>query len=296
MTNTLPTTKLQTLEHESGTCSYLHRNVGEWKREFEDYLETKPDSSITKASGDFVKPIWGWENLYSRDSSHVGVRDFTIPSTPVHPPLEVRRRNVCTSDIEYEAVYHGSPKESIRNAHQIGERFREERNWFTYITKWLNNWTSLEAPLVKSGWSKNASKELIGVLEDLRVTGHDNVADRLNSLIDMVAKDPDVGCLEIASAKSLSRFFIENSNIPFPAIVADSDGTLGVEWRLPLTSSSGVKNCDGILCMDFHSSGAIEYFGDAIGTKDDAPLDLDGEATPGTILEKIQPFLRRLDK
>lgn len=111
----------------------------------------------------------------------------------------------------------------------------------------------------------------------------------------MFAEDPEVDRLVPESVLSTADFFIRN-NPPHPAIVADYDGTLAVEWRLPLTLAPDEKwqNCDGILCMEFLPSGEIEYFGGARAIGDEKELRIEGVASQKEIMQEIAPFLRRL--
>ena len=100
----------------------------------------------------------------------------------------------------------------------------------------------------------------------------------------------------LESVQAVADFFIQN-NPPHPAIVADYDGTLAVEWRLPLTlpPDDVWKNCDGILCLEFLPSGEIEYLGDARAVGEKKELKTEGVATQKHIMKEIDPFLRRLN-
>ena len=100
----------------------------------------------------------------------------------------------------------------------------------------------------------------------------------------------------LESVQTVADFFIQN-NPPHPAIVADYDGTLAVEWRLPLTlpPDDVWQNCDGILCLEFLPSGEIEYFGDARAVGEKKELKIEGVATQKHIMKEIDPFLRRLN-
>ena len=150
--------------------------------------------------------------------------------------------------------------------------------------------------VVVSEWSRYATEREKAILDRLVSRDHGKVADRLNSLIEMFAEDQDVERLVLESIQSVAEFFIQN-NPPHPAIVADYDGTLAVEWRLPLTlpPDDRWQNCDGILCMEFLPSGDIEYFGDARSVGDKQELRISGIATQKAIMKEIDPFLRRLD-
>ena len=149
--------------------------------------------------------------------------------------------------------------------------------------------------VVASEWSKYATEKEKAILDRLVSRDHCKVAGRLNSLIEMFAEDPDVERLVLESIQSVAEFFIRN-NPPHPAIVADYDGTLAVEWRLPLTlpPDDRWQNCDGILCMEFLPSGDIEFFGDARAIGDEQELRVAGTATQKEIVKEIDPFLRRL--
>ena len=149
--------------------------------------------------------------------------------------------------------------------------------------------------VVASDWSRYTTKEEREVLDRLVSNDHGKVADRLNSLIEMFAEDPDVDRLLLESVQSVADFFTQN-NPPHPAIVADYDGTLAVEWRLPLTLPPDERwqNCDGILCLEFKPSGEIEYFGDAKAVGDAKELKMTGVSSQKLIMKEIDPFLRRL--
>ena len=151
-------------------------------------------------------------------------------------------------------------------------------------------------PVVASDWSRYTTEEERVILDRLVASDHGKVADRLSSLIEMFAQDPDVGRLMLESVQTVADFFIQN-NPPHPAIVADYDGTLAVEWRLPLTlpPDDVWKNCDGILCLEFLPSGEIEYFGDARAVGEKKELKIEGVATQKQIMKEIDPFLRRLN-
>ena len=148
---------------------------------------------------------------------------------------------------------------------------------------------------VASHWSLNSTEEERAVLDHLVYSERGRIADRLNRLIEDFAEDPDVEGLLLESIQSLAEFFTQY-NPPHPAIVADYDGTLAVEWRLPLTlpPNDRWQTCDGILCMEFLPSGDIEYFGDARAVGSERELRIAGVATHKEIMEKIDPFLRRL--
>ena len=144
-------------------------------------------------------------------------------------------------------------------------------------------------------WSRHTTEEEREILDDLVSSDHTKVADRLNSLIGMFAEDQDVDRLLLDSIHSIADFFVQNDP-PFPAIVADYDGTLAVEWRLPLTRPPDEKwqNCDGILCMEFLQSGDIEFFGDARKVGGEEELRIGGVASHKQIMKEIDPFLSRL--
>ena len=151
-------------------------------------------------------------------------------------------------------------------------------------------------PVVASNWSRYTTEEERVILDRLVSNDHGKVADRLSSLIEMFALDPDVGRLMLESVQTVADFFIQN-NPPHPAIVADYDGTLAVEWRLPLTlpPDDVWKNCDGILCLEFLPSGEIEYLGDVRAVGEKKELKTEGVATQKHIMKEINPFLRRLN-
>lgn len=150
--------------------------------------------------------------------------------------------------------------------------------------------------VVTSEWSECATEEEKAILDRLESNKLGKVARRLNSLIEMFDEDPDVDRLVLESIQSVAEFFIRN-NPPHPAIVADYDGTLALEWRLPLTPPPDERwqNCDGILCMEFLPSGDIEFFGDARATGDEQELKVAGIARQKKIMKEIEPFFRRLD-
>ena len=149
--------------------------------------------------------------------------------------------------------------------------------------------------VVASEWSRHATASEKAILDRLVSSDRGKVADRLNDLIEMFAEDPEVDRLELKSVQSIADFFIK-CNPPHPAIVADYDGTLAVEWRLPLTRPPDERwqNCDGILCMEFLPSGKIEYFGDARAVGGEEALRIEGVASQKQIMKKIDPFLSRL--
>lgn len=149
--------------------------------------------------------------------------------------------------------------------------------------------------IVASEWSRFATEREKAILDRLVSGDHGKVADRLNSLIEMFAEDPEVDRLVPESVLSIADFFIRN-NPPHPAIVADYDGTLAVEWRLPLTLApdENWQDCDGILCLEFLPSGEIEYFGGARAVGDEKEMKLEGIASQKQIMKEIAPFLSRL--
>lgn len=149
--------------------------------------------------------------------------------------------------------------------------------------------------VVASEWSRYATEREKTTLDRLVSRDHGKVADRLNCLIEVFAEDEEVDRLVPESVLSIADFFIRN-NPPHPAIVADYDGTLAVEWRLPLTLAPDDRwqNCDGILCMEFLPSGEIEYFGGARAVGDEKELRFEGIASQKGIMKEIAPFLRRL--
>ncbi|MDE0630122.1 MAG: hypothetical protein OXH73_01315 [Caldilineaceae bacterium] len=149
--------------------------------------------------------------------------------------------------------------------------------------------------VVASEWSRYATEREKAILDRLVSREHGKVADRLNCLIEMFAEDEEVDRLVPESVQSIAEFFIGNDP-PHPAIVADYDGTLAVEWRLPLTLAPDEKwqNCDGILCMEFLLSGEIEYFGGARAVGDEKELRIEGVASQKENMQEIAPFLRRL--
>lgn len=149
--------------------------------------------------------------------------------------------------------------------------------------------------VVASEWSRYATEREKAVLDRLVARDHGKVAGRLNSLIEMFAKDEEVDRLVPESVQSIADFFIGNDP-PHPAIVADYDGTLAVEWRLPLTLAPDERwqNCDGILCMEFLPSGEIEYFGGARAIGDEEELRIEGVASQKGIMKEIAPFLNKL--
>lgn len=148
---------------------------------------------------------------------------------------------------------------------------------------------------VASYWSIDTTEEERAVLDHLVCSDHGTIADRLNRLIEDFAEDPDVEGLLLESVQSVAEFFIQN-NPPYPAIAADYDGYLAVEWRLPLTRPPDDRwqTCDGILCMEFLPSGDIEYFGDARAVGSEQEIRIAGVATHKKIMKEIEPFLRRL--
>ena len=149
--------------------------------------------------------------------------------------------------------------------------------------------------VVASEWSRYATEREKAILDRLVSRDHGRVADRLNCLIEMFAEDPEVDRLVPESVLSIADFFIRNDP-PHPAIVADFDGTLAVEWRLPLTLAPDEKwqNCDGILCLEFLPSGEIEYFGGARAVGDEKEMKFEGVASQKQIMKEIAPFLSRL--
>lgn len=149
--------------------------------------------------------------------------------------------------------------------------------------------------VVASEWSSHATEREKAILDRLVSRDLDRVSDRLNCLIEMFAEDEEADRLVPESVLSVADFFIRN-NPPHPAIVADNDGTLAVEWRLPptLATDENWQNCDGILCMEFLPSGEIEYFGDARAIGDEKELRIEGVASQKGIMREIAPFPRRL--
>ncbi len=177
------------------------------------------------------------------------------------------------------------------------------------ISKWLRDWSNvLQVENKKAIMIEHDSVKhfIIGdisfqseikerrILDALRDTGLENIAEELNHLIKVVAKYPDVEGIDLNSMDSMARFFLENVDIPTPTIASDSDGIIGLEWRLPLSSTENEWNCDGILCMDFLPSGDIEFTGDAIATEEYPALDFGGGATHENVIDKIEEFLQRL--
>ena len=155
--------------------------------------------------------------------------------------------------------------------------------------------SSKTSDVIVSEWSRHATASERAILDRLVSNDRGKVADRLNDLIEMFAEDPEVDRLVLESVQSIADFFIK-CNPPHPAIVADYDGTLAAEWRLPLTRPPDEtwQNCDGILCMEFLPSGKIEYFGDARAVGGEEELRIGGVASQKQIMKEIDPFLSRL--
>jgi len=125
---------------------------------------------------------------------------------------------------------------------------------------WQKRWEESKERFPSSGWTKCATKDEKRILEELVFENRKQVAVRLNELIEMFVEDPDVGSLDILSMRSLADFFLEY-DLPMPEIVADYDGTLGVEWRVSQQIPDGEGQNRGMLCMDFLPSGEIRYLG-----------------------------------
>lgn len=153
---------------------------------------------------------------------------------------------------------------------------------------------SVLSPPTTIEWSNLATEEETELLDYLAESGRREIAVRLNALIEMFVKDPDVGRLDVGSFKSIAEFFKQNDT-PTPAIVADYDGTLAVEWRLgPMLPHSEDQACDGILSLEFLPNGEIEYLGFVKATNDEEEVHYDGTAGQEEVIYEITSFLQRL--
>ena len=130
----------------------------------------------------------------------------------------------------------------------------------TFFQFWRSKWEESYERFPSNGWTNYATTDEKHILKELVFENRKQVAVRLNELIEMFVEDPDVGSLDISSMRSLADFFLIN-DLPMPDIVADYDGTLGVEWRLSQQMPVGEEQYRGMLCMDFLSNGEITYMG-----------------------------------
>ena len=143
-------------------------------------------------------------------------------------------------------------------------------------------------------WSWYALEDEKDVLNDLVKNDRHDVAQRLNDLIEMFVRDPDVGNLNFASLKLVAEFFKQNNTLK-SAIVAGWDGTLSVEWRLPPVDLHGEdQTCGGILGLEFLPDGQIEYLGFIKPTGKEERVEYEGVAGHNNIIDKISSFLKRM--
>ncbi|MDE0144184.1 MAG: hypothetical protein OXI80_13940 [Caldilineaceae bacterium] len=143
-------------------------------------------------------------------------------------------------------------------------------------------------------WSTCATEVEVEILTNLWSHRLERVAERLNDLIEMIARDPDVERLNLESFKSIAQFFLEHRNLE-PAIIADWDGILAVEWRLaPIDPQGKDLTSGGILCLDFLPDGSIEYSGFKKDPASGEDTIYEGTVGRGEIIDRIDSFLQRM--
>ena len=77
--------------------------------------------------------------------------------------------------------------------------------------------------------------------------------------------------------------------------MADWDGTLAVEWRLPpVDPHSRDQTYGGILSLEFLPNGKIEYLGFAKPLVAGKRIEYDGVAGLDNIISKVTSFLQRM--
>lgn len=140
-----------------------------------------------------------------------------------------------------------------------------------------------------------ANEDEVTVLEYLKGRGKDEIAERIHELIRGITVCPDDSeMLDIESLRHLATFLVKCNPpyTPHGVIVASYDGTLGVEWRLPLRHApdNQWKNCDGILSMRFLPSGAIVYVGETRQIGEEQPFHVVGEDEFSVASKQVDPF------
>ena len=145
-------------------------------------------------------------------------------------------------------------------------------------------------------WSDHATREQERILSRLFNSGHEEVARRLSSLIDILSEDDDD--LAVESMEAVASFFIKHGpKYPGPIIVSDDDGLIGVQWRIPIDQlpAEGEDNKGGILYLKFISDRQVNLVG-ALRSQGGAEVDRYNDSTDlRQIMDKIRPFRERLD-
>ena len=145
-------------------------------------------------------------------------------------------------------------------------------------------------------WSSHATRDQERILSRLFNSGHENVARRLSSLIDILFEDGDN--LAVESMEAVAKFFIVNGpKYPGPIIVSDDDGLIGVQWRIPLDQlhAEGEGNKGGILYLKFVSDRQVNYVGTFRSPGGTKAIRYNDSTNLEQIMNKIEPFLERLD-
>lgn len=148
------------------------------------------------------------------------------------------------------------------------------------------------------------------VIETLKSSGWVSFADRIEYLNNELDEDPEEPQLSLGSLKTFNRF-VQSSSMPgSPQVWVDSNGYVGLQWRIPepdrhlnLRGSQPVTRADdhlwgkgdGILLLVFLPSGRIKYSGTSgpVG-KGLGRTRVDGDDPPAVTLKKIEPFLSRI--
>ena len=144
--------------------------------------------------------------------------------------------------------------------------------------------------LFTSRWSEHASESEKCNLDRLYREGNEEIAKRLNLLIEILADDDDK--LASESVEAFTDFVLTNRpQYPGPGIFGDDDGHVGIQWRIPSSRSPNEDdlNRGGILYLEFVSPEQVSYFGDA------EDISLEGEASLNELRKVIEPFTERLD-
>ena len=124
------------------------------------------------------------------------------------------------------------------------------------------------------------------IIEELRKSGLNAVADRLSWLQQLAADDPDERPMDVDSLRELAAFLVSERRLPHPQIGVSPDGLAQAEWRLP--GAAGDPEGGGILALEFLRSGLIRFAGMSAG------LRVSGTLSKAKALQAVQPFIALL--
>ena len=137
-------------------------------------------------------------------------------------------------------------------------------------------------------------QEIVAALRESRL---DTVSDRLNSLRQLIAEDPDEPPIVLESLRSLALFLISNQNLLAPEIGSDPEGLVEAEWRIP-SEGGRIKPCEpfwgqgnGIVAMKFSPSGLVRYVAlSGPAGRGTERLRASGTLPRESIMDWLQPF------